>query len=95
MNEGVSQLMNKLYEGYRKEYLGVVLVIVLLGTNPSRDQMVLNGMGKGEIVVPRGRNVPILHQGVMQVPIEGLLDLRNVSDLGNAAHTDLFPPLVV
>ena len=45
----------------------VDFVVILLSPDPSSYEMVLDGVGQGEVVVPRGGDISVLHQGVVQV----------------------------
>lgn len=80
---------------YNNNYLGVLLVVVLLGADPSRDQVVFDAVGERKVVVAGGGHVPVLDQGVVQVAVERLLHLADILHLSNAAHTDLLPLLTV
>ena len=60
-------------------YLGVFLIIALLGADPASSQLFSNGVGQGQVVVPGGRHAPVLHQGQVEVPVEAVLDLRHIS----------------
>ena len=73
------------------KYLGILLVVILLGANPSSDQMIANGVGQGKEVVSRGGYVSVLHQGVVKVPIERGFDVGDILYLRNTAHADLLP----
>ncbi|KAE8750216.1 hypothetical protein FOCC_FOCC003024 [Frankliniella occidentalis] len=57
--------------------------------------MVLDGVGEREVVIPGGGHVAVLHQGVVEVPVECLLHVGHILHLGDAAHTDLLPLLDV
>ena len=78
-----------------KTCLRVRLVPPLLGSNPSRHQMILDSVGQGEIVVPSRRDVPVLDEGVVEVTVEALLDVGHVLDRGNRADGDLLAPIGV
>lgn len=64
-------------------------MVVLLGSNPARHQVVPHGIREGEIVIPRGRHIPILDQREMEMPIEVFLHRGDVFHIRNASHTDL------
>lgn len=51
--------------------------------------MVLDCMGKGKVIIPRGRYVAVLHQGVVEVPVEGPLYFGHIGNFSNAPNTDL------
>jgi len=76
-------------------YLRIGLVPPLLGSNPPGHEVILDGVGEGEVVVPRRRNVPVLDEGVVQVAVKALLDVGDVLDGGDGPHGDLFPPVGV
>lgn len=76
-------------------YLGVLLVVVLLGADPAAHQVVPDGVRQGEVVVPGSRHVPVLHHSEVKVSVEAPLDLRNISEPRNAPHADLLPLLLV
>lgn len=79
----------------RDDYLGILLVIVLLRTNPSRDEIVLDAMGQSEEVIAGRGDVTVLHQGVVKVPVEGLLKIADVLDVDDTAYRNLLPLLVI
>ena len=72
-----------------KAYLGVGLVVVLLGPDPPGREMVLHGRGQGHVVVAGGGDVAVLDQGVVEVPVEARLHVRDVLDGGQGLHRDL------
>lgn len=76
-------------------HLGVFLVVVLLGADPAAHQVIPHRVRQGEVVIPRRRHVPVLHQSEVQVPVEALLDLGHISETSDTAHTDLLALLVV
>jgi len=76
-------------------YFRVFLVVVLLRSNPSADEMVADGMRQRQVVVTGGGDVAILDYRVMYVPTERLLDVGDVFDDGNAAHTNLLAPVMI
>lgn len=76
-------------------YLGVLFVVELLGSDPSRCQMVLHGVGQSKVVVPGGRHIAILDQSVVEMPVEAFLHVSDILDLCDTAHTDLLPLLDV
>lgn len=81
--------------GSCRSYLRVLLVVVLLGADPAAHQVVPDGVGQGEVVVPGRRDVAVLHQSEVQVSVKAPLDLRHVRQPRNAPHADLLPPLLV
>ena len=76
-------------------YFGVFLVVVLLRSNPSADEVIADGVCQRQVVVARRGNVSILHHGVVDVAAERLLDVGHVLDHGDAAHADLLASVVV
>lgn len=76
-------------------YLGVRLVVVLLGADPAAHQVVPDGVGQGEVIVPGSGDVSVLHQGEVKVSVEAPFDLRHISEPGDAPHADLLPLLLV
>lgn len=79
----------------RERYLGVLLVIVLLRTNPSRHQVVPDTVGQGKEVIAGRGDIAILRQGVVKVSVEGLLEVPYILDVDDATHWDLLPLLVI
>ena len=57
--------------------------------------MVLHRVGQGEVVVPLSGDMSVLDDGVVEVPVEALLDVGHILDLGDAAHRDLLPLVLV
>lgn len=84
-----------LFQKKLEKYLGIGLVVVLLGTNPPWDEVVLDAVGQGEVVVPGGGDISILDEGVVQMPVEGLLEVRDVLDVDDAPNRDLLSLLVI
>lgn len=76
-------------------YLGILLVVVLLGADPSRHQIIPDAVRQGEEVVAGSGDVAVLRQSVVQVPVEGLLKVRDILDVDDTAHRDLLPLLVI
>lgn len=76
-------------------YLRVLLVIILLRTDPSRRQVISNRMRQSEIVISSRGHISILDHGEMQVAIEGLLDVGHIFHLGDASNTDLLALIVI
>lgn len=68
---------------------------MLLGTNPPGDQVVLHSMRQCKIVVSAVCDISVLHQGVVQVAIEGFFYFVYVVQFRNSSYTDLFPLLDV
>lgn len=76
-------------------YFWVFLVIVLLGPDPSADKVIAHGVSQRQVVVARGGHVPVLHDRVVDVPTERLLDVGHIFDHGYSAHADLLAPVVI
>ena len=65
-------------------YLGILIIVVLLSSNPSRDQVVTHGVGQGQVVVSCGGNISVLDKRVVKVSIEGSLDFGDVANCQTA-----------
>lgn len=76
-------------------YLGVLLIVVLLSSDPAGNQVILDRVGEGEVIVAGRGHVPVLDEGVVQVPVEGLLNFGHVLDADYSPHADLLPLLVI
>lgn len=76
-------------------YLGVLLVVELLGADPSRRQVVLDGVGEGEVVIPGSGDVSVLDQRVVKVAVERLLHVGDILHLRDATDRDLLSLLNV
>lgn len=76
-------------------YLGVLLVVVLLGADPAAHKVVPDSVSQGEVVVPGRGDIPVLDQGEVEVSVKVPLDSGNVFEPRDAAHANLFPLLVV
>jgi len=76
-------------------YLGVHLIVELLRPDPPPHQVVPHGVGQGEVVVPRCRDVSVLHQREVQVAVEALLQLRHVLHAHEPPDADLLALLLV
>jgi hypothetical protein len=77
-------------ERITQTYLGVLLVVVLLGPNPSRHEIVFDRMGQSKVIVPRRGNIAVLNQRVVQVSVERLLYVSHIFHLSNTSYADLF-----
>ena len=55
-----------------KAYLGVGLVVALLGPDPPGRHVVADGLRQRREVVPRRRHIAVLPQRVVEVPVEAL-----------------------
>lgn len=76
-------------------HFGILLIVVLLGSDPSADQMLPHRVGQSKVVIPSGRHIPVLDQREVEVSVEILLQLCDVLHAGEASHRDLFLSLVV
>ena len=76
-------------------YFWVFLVVVLLRSNPSADEVIANGVRQRQVVVAGSGDVAVLDYRVVYMPAERLLDVGNVLDHGNAAHANLLAPVVI
>lgn len=68
---------------------------MLLGPDPPANQVVPHSVGKRKVVIPSGGHVPVLDQREVQMPVEILLQLRDVLDACEASHRNLLPPVMV
>lgn len=68
---------------------------MLLRANPPCDQMILDGVGQCEVIIPGGGHVAVLDQRVMQMPVERLLHIRNVFHRGDRPHGNLLAAIVI
>lgn len=68
---------------------------MLLGADPTGDEVILDCVGEGEIVVPGGGHIPVLHKRVVEMPVESLLHLRHIFYAYNSADTDLLALLLI
>ena len=76
-------------------HLGVFLIIVLLRSDPSADQLITDSVGESEIIISVRRHISVLHQSVMKVPVKRSLQVSNICNLRYASHTDLTAPFNV
>lgn len=76
-------------------YLRVGFIVKLLRSDPPPHQVIPHGVSQGEVVVPGRGDVPVLHQGEVQVTVEALLQLRHVLHLHDAPDADLLALLLV
>lgn len=75
--------------------LRVGFIVKLLGSDPPPHQVIPHGVSQGEVIVPGRGDVPVLHQGEVQVAVEALLQLRHVLHLHDAPDADLLALLLV
>lgn len=52
-------------------------------------------MRQCEVVVPRGGDIPVFDEGVVEMPVKSFLYLVDIVQFGNTPHTNLFPSLGV
>lgn len=76
-------------------HLWVLLIVMLLGTDPTPHQIISDGVGKREVVVSRCRHISIFHNRVMQMAIKSLLEFDNIFHRSNTTNADLLSLLVV
>lgn len=79
----------------KQTHLRILFIVVLLCTDPSGDQVILDTVCQGEVVVPGGSHITIFYQGVMEMTVECLLNLGDIGHLGDTTNTDLLPFLNV
>lgn len=72
-------------------YLGIFFIIILLGSNPTGDQVIPDGVSKGKVVVSGCGDIPVLHQCVVNVTVERLLHFGHIFNLDYPPHGDLLP----
>lgn len=77
------------------QYLGALLVVVLLRADPAPHQVVAHRVSQREKIVAGGGHIAVLDQREVQVPVEALLQLRHVFHAHDAADADLPPLLLV
>ena len=75
--------------------LRVLLVVVLLGADPSADEVISHGVCQRQVVVAVGGDIAVLDDRVVDVPTERLLHVRHVLDERDATHGDLLAPVLV
>lgn len=76
-------------------YFGVFLIVVLLSSDPPANQVLPHSVGQGEVVIPPGGHISVLDQREVEMPVEILLQRRNVFDAGESSHGNLFLSIVV
>lgn len=76
-------------------HLWILLIVMLLGTDPTPHQIISHGVGKREVVVSRCRHISIFHNRVMQMAIKSLFEFDNIFHGSNTTNTDLLSLLVV
>jgi hypothetical protein len=62
---------------------------MLLGTDPSRHQVILYAMSQSEIVVARSGDITILDEGEVEMTVETFLDFSDIFNLRDSADGDL------
>lgn len=70
-------------------YLGIFFIIILLCADPPWDEMIPDGVRQGEVVIPRRRNIPVLHQGVMDMTVKGFLHFSHIFHSNDTPYRDL------
>lgn len=76
-------------------HFGILLIVVLLGSDPSANQVIPHGVGESKVVIPSGRHISVLDQREVEVSVEILFQLGDVFHAGKASHRDLFLFVVV
>lgn len=74
-------------------HLGVIFIVALLCPDPLPHQVVPHRVCNGPVEVSLGGDVAVLHQRVVQVPVEGGLHSIDVLQLGKVPHGDLLLPV--
>ena len=59
---------------------------MLLGSDPSADQVVPHSVGKSEVVIPSACHISVLDQREVEVSVEILLQIGHVLNAGEAPH---------
>lgn len=77
------------------QYLGALLVVVLLRADPAPHQVVAHRVRQREKIVAGGGHIAVLDQREVQVPVEALFQLRHVFHAHDTADADLPPLLLV
>ena len=70
-------------------YLWVFRVVVTLRANPLPDEFITHGVGRGPVEVVGGGHVAVLHDGVVEVAVEGRFHRGYVFQLGDISHGNL------
>lgn len=76
-------------------YFWVFLVIVLLGSDPSANQMITHGVGESKIIVPLCSNISVFDQCEVKVAIEVGFEVCDVLNSSEATNRNLLLPLVI
>lgn len=71
------------------KYLGVLLVIGLLGSNPLSYQVIFDCVSQRRKVIPFGRHIAVFDKGVVQMAVEGFLQTVHVLDDWQSSKRDL------
>ena len=74
----------------KSNYLGIGLVPLLLGSNPSGHQTIFDAVCQREVVIPGGGNISILAQSVVQMLVKSPFQIRNGFHRGDGTHGNLF-----
>ncbi|KAF1753494.1 hypothetical protein GCK72_020051 [Caenorhabditis remanei] len=75
--------------------LWILVIIVLLGTNPTGYQVITNSVGKSKVVVTIGGDVTILDDREVKMSVERLLDVRHILHLSDTANGNLLTTVVI
>lgn len=67
-------------------YFGIFLIVVLLGSDPPANQVVPHSVGKSKVIIPSGCHISVLDQGEVEMPVEVLLEFRDIFNTCKAPH---------
>lgn len=70
----------------RFTYFGILLIVILLGSDPPADQVFPHGVGESKVVIPSGRHISVLDQRKVEMSVEILLQFCHILDAGEASH---------
>lgn len=62
---------------------------MLLGANPSRDQMIFYAMSQSKVVVTRSGDITILDKGEMEMTVEALFHFSDIFNLCDSTNGNL------
>ena len=76
-------------------YFGVYFVVVLLCSDPPSNQVITDGVGKGEVIIPFHCHVPVLHHREVQMPVKICFEVHHIFHPCESSDRNLFFPVVV